>query len=290
MTINATNGNGVSHTNGVNGTNGHVNGHANGHTHENGTNEHVNGLAQENGINGDGTDGYANGIFHENGTNGESHGSDSNGIDGLHVDGVSEKAVPVAICGIGLRLPGGSSTPQEFWDFLVNKRDARGRVPTSRYNVSAYHETSKRPTTVATEYGYFLDEDVKLGEMDTTRFSMSRADVENADPQQRRLLEVVMEAFEDAGEANFRVCVVFSAFQSMKEAANKPVQGKKIGCYFGNMCEDWGEMMNRDPLWHGANKIDGYQDWMLANRISYEFGLTGPRLALRFLILGVFGS
>lgn len=37
--------------------------------------------------------------------------------------------------------------------------------------------------------------------------------------------------------------------------------------------------MNRDPLWHGANKIDGYQDWMLANRISYEFGLTGPRFA-----------
>lgn len=43
------------------------------------------------------------------------------------------------------------------------------------------------------------------------------------------------------------------------------------------MNEDWGEMMNRDPLWHGPNKIDGYQDWMLPNRISYEFGLTGPR-------------
>ncbi|KAH3950534.1 hypothetical protein HBI56_154300 [Parastagonospora nodorum] len=248
MTINATNGNGVSHTNGVNGTNGHINGHANGH-------------AQENGINGNGNNGYANGTFHENGTDGESHVSDLNGTDGLHVDGVSEKAVPVAICGIGLRLPGGSSTPQEFWEFLVNKGDARGRVPTSRYNVSAYHETSKRPTTVATEYGYFLDEDVKLSEMDTTRFSMSRADVENADPQQRRLLEVVMEAFEDAGEAKFR--------------------GKKIGCYFGNMCEDWGEMMTRDPLSHSANKIDGYQDWMLANRISYEFGLTGPSMTIR---------
>ena len=48
------------------------------------------------------------------------------------------------------------------------------------------------------------------------------------------------------------------------------------------MNEDWGEMLNRDPLWHGPNKIDGYQDWMLANRISYEFGLTGPRFALQF--------
>ncbi|KAL2760152.1 hypothetical protein ACRALDRAFT_1046570 [Sodiomyces alcalophilus JCM 7366] len=177
------------------------------------------------------------------------------------MDNPNEKAIPIAICGMGLRLPGGLSTPEEFWEFLVNKGDARGRVPETRYNVSAYHETSKRPTTVATEYGYFLGEDVKLGAMDTSRFSMSRADVEYADPQQRQLLEVVAEALDDAGEAKFRV--------------------RKIGCYFGNMNEDWGEMMNRDPLWHGANKIDGYQDWMLANRISYEFGLTGPSMTIR---------
>ena len=128
------------------------------------------------------------------------------------MDDINKKAVPIAICGIGLRLPGGNSTPQQFWEFLVNKGDARGRIPMSRYNVAAYHETSKRPTTVATEYGYFLDEDVKLGAMDTSRFSMSRADVEFADPQQRRLLEVVTEAFEDAGEVGFRVRVWISWF------------------------------------------------------------------------------
>ncbi|KAK2021943.1 hypothetical protein LX32DRAFT_574456 [Colletotrichum zoysiae] len=204
-----------------------------------------------------------NGISHTNGTNGYVNGTNGyvNGDNG-HANGNSrERAIPVAICGMGLRLPGGTSTPQEFWDFLINKGDARSRVPNSRYNVTAYHETTKRPTTVAAEYGYFLSEDVKLGAMDTTRFSMSRAEVEFADPQQRRLLEVVMEALEDAGEAQFR--------------------GKNIGCYFGNMNEDWGEMMNRDPLWHGPNKIDGYQDWMLANRISYEFGLTGPSMTIR---------
>ncbi|KAI1864640.1 hypothetical protein JX265_008364 [Neoarthrinium moseri] len=237
---------------------------SNGHNGINGTNAtlHSDGSNGANGANG------TNGVSHANGINGNRGASESlqrnstqviNG--GSHASGINEKPVPVAICGMGLRLPGGSSTPQEFWEFLVNKGDARGRVPKSRYNVSAYHETSKRPTTVATEYGYFLDEDVKLGALDTTRFSMSRADVEYADPQQRRLLEVVMEAFEDAGEADFR--------------------GKKLGCYFGNMNEDWGEMMNRDPLWHGANKIDGYQDWMLANRISYEFGLTGPSMTIR---------
>lgn len=261
--------NGTPRTNGVNGaprTNG------------------VNGASLNNGVNS--TNSYTNGESHENGVNGELHANGTNGTNGMHVEDTNKKAVPIAICGMGLRLPGGSSTPQEFWEFLVNKGDARGKVPTSRYNVSAYHETTKRPTTVATEYGYFLDEDIKLSAMDTTRFSMSRADVEYADPQQRRLLEVVTEAFEDAGEAKFRVRVSSNVSQEPLEIANMFSQGKKIGCYFGNMNEDWGEMMNRDPLWHGPNKIDGYQDWMLANRISYEFGLTGPRFALNFRFHG----
>lgn len=180
----------MSITNGTNVTNGHANG-------TNGTNGHANGT---NGTNG--TNSYVNGGSHENGINGGSH---ANGTNGLHVDDANKETIPIAICGMGLRLPGGNTTPQEFWEFLINKGDGRVRVPMSRYNVSAYHETTKRPTTVATEYGYFLDEDVKLGAMDTSRFSMSRADVEFSDPQQRHLLEVVMEALEDAGEANFRV-------------------------------------------------------------------------------------
>ncbi|KAL8848907.1 MAG: hypothetical protein Q9221_006065 [Calogaya cf. arnoldii] len=225
-------------------------------------------------------DAHTNGIYdssHIDGTNGSSHNDDlnggahTNGVHGMngttsssrtseHVDKV-ESSIPIAICGMALRLPGGSASPQEFWDFLINKGDARSRVPKSRYNISAYHRTDKRPGAIASEYGYFLDESVKLGAFDSSRFSLSRAELEFADPQQRRLLEVVREAFDDAGDVSFR--------------------GKAIGCYVGNMGEDWGEMMNRDPLSHGANRIDGYNDWMLGNRISYEFGLQGPSMTIR---------
>lgn len=211
-------------TNGINGTNG-----TNSISHTNGTNGHTNGASHATHASG------ANGISHTNGTNGtnaytngDSHANGTNGTNGLQVDNTNDKAVPIAICGMGLRLPGGSSTPQEFWEFLVNKGDARGRVPKSRYNVSAYHETSKRPTTVATEYGYFLDEDVKLGAMDTTRFSMSRADVEYADPQQRRLLEVVTEAFEDAGEAKFRVIIMFPACRATYGNADGDFRARRL--------------------------------------------------------------
>ncbi|KAF2878487.1 hypothetical protein BDV95DRAFT_624920 [Massariosphaeria phaeospora] len=210
------------------------------------------GANAENGTCGASHTNGVNGTSYVNGVNGESHTNGGNGI---------EPQVPIAICGMALRLPGGSSSPQEFWDFLLAKGDARMRVPESRYNVSAYHTATKRPGSVASEYGYFLDESVKLGALDTSRFTLSRAELEFADPQQRRLLEVVREAFDDAGDVNFR--------------------GKPIGCYVGNMGEDWGEMMNRDPLSHGPNRIDGYNDWMLGNRISYEFGLKGPSMTIR---------
>ena len=168
----ANDGNGTSHTNGTNGT-----------SHTNGT----------------------NGTFHANGTNGTNGTLHANSIDGISVK--LEPQIPIAICGMALRLPGGSTSPQEFWDFLISKGDARTRVPESRYNVSAYHTGLKQPGSVASEYGYFLDESVKLGALDTSRFTLSRAELEFADPQQRRLLEVVREAFDDAGDVNFMVSV-----------------------------------------------------------------------------------
>lgn len=120
-------------------------------------------------------------------------------------EGPSRKDVPLAVCGMAVRLPGRVGSPQEFWDFLMAKGDAKGRVPESRYNISAYHSASGRPGTIATEYGYFLDESVKLGSLDASRFSLSRAELEFADPQQRLMLEVVREALDDAGEVNFKV-------------------------------------------------------------------------------------
>lgn len=207
--------------------------------------------------------------FHVNGSAGSrTNGtvkSQSNGVDSVGTrqaaglgPGVST-ATPIAVCGMALRLPGGLTNPQQLWEFLLAGGDARTRVPESRYNVSAYHSKTGRPGTVATEYGYFLDESVKLGALDTSRFSFSRAELESADPQQRLMLEVVRECLDDAGEVGFR--------------------GRTIGCYMGCYGEDWLEIQSRDPQQSGPSKVDGYNDFMLSNRISYEMDLRGPRYA-----------
>lgn len=190
-------------------------------------NNHLNHGLPLNGVNGvtkihiNGTVPHVNGL---NGTNGlapmqaNGYGDTSTSVHAADSTTGTRAQTPIAICGMALRLPGGLGTPQQLWDFLLAKGDARSVVPESRYNISSYHSTSGRPGSVTTKYGYFLNDDVSLGAFDTSRFTLSRAELEGADPQLRRMLEVVRECFDDAGEVNFR--------------------GRNIGCYIGSYGED----------------------------------------------------
>ncbi|GAW25636.1 putative polyketide synthase [Rosellinia necatrix] len=170
----------------------------------------------------------------------------------------SERTCPIAICGMACRLPGGLSTPQQLWDFIIAKRDARCRVPASRYNIDAFHSPISKPASVASEYGYFLDESIDLGTLDTSFFSMKRSDVEETDPQERLMLEIARECIEDAGVTGWR--------------------GKSIGCYVGSLGEDWSEMSSRETQRWGSYKTG---DFLLSNRISYEMDLQGPSMTIR---------
>ncbi|CAG8152229.1 unnamed protein product [Penicillium salamii] len=168
---------------------------------------------------------------------------------------------PIAICGMSVRLPGAVHTPQELWNFLISKRDARGPVPESRYNVSAYHSETAKPGSVSSEYGYFLDESIDLASIDTSFFTMGKSEAERVDPQQRQMLEVARECLEDAGEVNWK--------------------GKPIGCFMGSFGEDWVEMFAKENQQYGQHRATGHGDFMLANRVSYEMDLTGPSMVIR---------
>lgn len=217
-----------------------------------------------NGVNGHGANdpivnnylinGHSTNSVHINGTD----GAEENGPSGVSTTEVHYNGqIPIAICGMACRLPGGLATPDELWDFLLAKKDARCRVPESRYNIDSYYSDTKKPGTVSTEYGYFLDESVEIGALDMSFFTMARSEVERADPQQRLMLEVAREAFEDAGVTQWR--------------------GKKIGTYIGNFGEDWLEMLGRETQPWGIHRISGAGDFVVANRLSYEYDLRGPR-------------
>jgi acyl transferase domain-containing protein len=165
--------------------------------------------------------------------------------------------VPVAVCGMACRLPGGIVSPQQLWEFLCDGGDANTEAPSSRFNISAYESVKRKPGTTVSSRGYFLDENTDLGAIDASFFSMGRTELERLDPQQRLLLEVTLEALWDAGETNFK--------------------NSNIGTYVGNYGNDWYDLFYAEMQRYGRYQLSVNTDFMVSNRISYELGLMGPR-------------
>ncbi|KAF5239311.1 hypothetical protein FANTH_10014 [Fusarium anthophilum] len=206
----------------------------------------------------------ANGVaseLHTSKVSATGHETNGHGLNGSSNHRSYPRQDLMAVCGMACRLPGGLASADELWEFLVAKKDARSRVPSSRYNVSAFYSPTSKPGTVATEYGNFLDDSVELGALDTSVFPLKRTELERADPQQRLMMEVAREAFEDAGVTDWK--------------------GKPIGCYIGNYGEDWSEMFSKEPQEYGLHRITGTGDFALSNRLSYEFDITGPSVTIR---------
>lgn len=57
----------------------------------------------------------------------------------------NDKCQPLAIVGMGFRLPGEAMSVEGFWDMLSEARCARTKVPKDRYNVDGlYHPSPDR--------------------------------------------------------------------------------------------------------------------------------------------------
>lgn len=171
--------------------------------------------------------------------------------------GSAEGVPPIAVVGIGVKLPGGVNTTDDYWDLLVNGKNTRREVPADRYSADAFREKNGEPGTAKSVYGHYLD--TELDKVDASFFSMSKAELEKLDPQSRLLLEVIYQCMESGGQKNWR--------------------GRKIGCYVGVFGEDWLDLYSKDPQHLGMHRILGYGDFGLSNRASYEYDLKGPRYA-----------
>lgn len=201
-------------------------------------------------------------------TNGHVNGDDGKYVNGYGltngVNGTGQPAVPepIAIVGMGMRLPGGIHTEEAFWDLLINKKTTRGPIPSSRYNVDGFFTDSDRPGSTGIRYGHFLGEADSLDTFDTSFFNISKAEVEKLDPQQRMLLEVVWECMENAGQRNWR--------------------GSNTGVFVGTWGDDWCDFLGKDPQQAGGMlNVLGAHDYAIANRISYEYDLRGPSFVVK---------
>ncbi|KAL7918585.1 polyketide synthase [Trichoderma austrokoningii] len=198
-------------------------------------------------------------ISRENGLNGHaSHDFNGCSISNGHV---TEPAEPIAVVGMAMRLPGKVRSDEDFWKLLVEKRSAICDVPDDRFNIAAFSDpTGSKPGTLKNSQAYFL-QDVDIKQFDTSVFPISKTELEKLDPNQRQMLEVAYECMENSGATSWR--------------------GSKIGCYVGVFGQDWEDLNAKETQHRGGYRVTGYLDFVIGNRISYEFDLRGPSVSVK---------
>ncbi|PWY80872.1 ketoacyl-synt-domain-containing protein [Aspergillus sclerotioniger CBS 115572] len=171
-----------------------------------------------------------------------------------------ERSIPIAIVGIGCRLPGDISSPSHLWDFLAEGRSGLGEVPKSRFNNASYIGGSDEPATTRPWGGYFLREDIR--NFDNEFFGISNREAAVMDPQQRKVLEVVFESLESAG------------------VTLDEVSGANVGVYMASFSHDYIALQTKDPNSLTLHSHQGMGVTILGNRISHVFNLKGPSCTL----------
>ncbi|KAI1126739.1 hypothetical protein F5Y10DRAFT_293418 [Nemania abortiva] len=174
-------------------------------------------------------------------------------------------AEPVAIVGMGCRWPGGVDSPRQMWSFLRDQccgfRPFDSSSASRCFTASGFHHSDPgRPGTTATEGAFLVDSDPRL--FDHTFFGITRREIETLDPSQRKLLEVVYEAFENAGETWGSVA------------------GSNTGVFVGNFSLDHWIIQARDWDYPRPYSTTGASPSILANRISHVFDLRGPSVTV----------
>ncbi|EDM78860.1 modular polyketide synthase [Plesiocystis pacifica SIR-1] len=168
---------------------------------------------------------------------------------------------PIAIVGIGCRLPGGANSPRELWSMLLQGGNGIVQVPPERWEAKNYLDVDRAaPGKMTTRWGGFLDQDV--GEFDAPFFGISPREAQQMDPQQRLTLELAWEGLEDAGIDPLGL------------------RGRNVGVFMGSMWSDYARMTSEDPLAIDQHSSTGQDTAIIANRVSYTLGLEGTSMTV----------
>ena len=166
----------------------------------------------------------------------------------------------IAIVSMACRLPGGISTPEDFWELLEGGGDAITDAPKDRWREDA---SSNAQGETYCRRGGFLP---SINSFDISFFGISPREARKLDPSQYVLLETCWEAFERAG---------YTVEQ---------LRGSQTGVFIGVS-----NILAHHSLNPGAIRdladLDGYTTTgsaggTMSGRISYQLGLQGPAMTI----------
>ncbi|MCP9793026.1 SDR family NAD(P)-dependent oxidoreductase [Vulcanococcus limneticus Candia 3F8] len=168
---------------------------------------------------------------------------------------------PIAIIGVGCRLPGGVKDAESFWDLLREGRDAITEVPPERWDLTKHFDPDPQaPLRLHVSQGGFID---GIDQFDPSFFGITPREAVCMDPQQRLLMEVAWQTLEDAGQPL------------------DGIRGQQVGVFMGISSSDYSSLLwiSEEDFAIPDNEpfvLPGNTGCIAANRLSYFFDFKGP--------------
>ncbi len=165
----------------------------------------------------------------------------------------------IAVIGMSARFPEAENY-NEFWDRLEAGKSCITEIPEERWDWKKYYKIhGKIKNRTVNHWGGFMKD---MSTFDYRFFLISKREADNMDPQQRILMEESWACMEDAG-----ICP-------------SDLSGKKVGVYIAGCNTDFKDLLERNHEISVPHHLTGSSGFVMANRISYYYNLTGPSVQI----------
>lgn len=173
-------------------------------------------------------------------------------------EGIYSSETDIAIIGVACRFPGASDY-REFGDNLMQGINSIKEIPPSRWDSNEYYSPNfDEPNKSISKWCGLID---NIEKFDNHFFNISPREANNMDPQQRLLLEETWHCIENSG------------------VSLSKLQKKITSVFVGVMATDYHQEASAPDVLVDSYACLGNYECVLANRISYVFGLQGPSIA-----------